>query len=68
MPILTGTSENDTLIGGLADSELYGLDGDDRLDGAGGTDCTADVVGNDTLVIYMFPYNKSLILENIIMK
>lgn len=36
MSILTGTSGNDTLIGGLADDALYGLDGEEHLDAAGG--------------------------------
>ncbi|WP_376958202.1 cadherin-like domain-containing protein [Azospirillum sp. A26] len=49
MSILTGTSGNDTLIGGLTDDELYGLDGDDRLDGAGGADSLFGGAGNDTL-------------------
>ena len=49
MSIQTGTSGNDTIIGGLADDELYGLDGDDRLDGAGGADSLFGGAGNDTL-------------------
>ncbi|MBP2310693.1 tandem-95 repeat protein [Azospirillum melinis] len=49
MSILTGTSGDDTLIGGLADDALYGLDGDDRLDGAGGADSLFGGAGNDTL-------------------
>ncbi|WP_052710384.1 beta strand repeat-containing protein [Azospirillum thiophilum] len=49
MSILTGTSGNDTIIGGLTDDELYGLDGNDRLDGAGGADSLSGGAGNDTL-------------------
>lgn len=35
MSIQTGSRGNDTLIGGLANDELSGLDGDDRLDDMG---------------------------------
>ncbi|RTR11631.1 beta strand repeat-containing protein, partial [Azospirillum griseum] len=55
MAIVTGTSSNDTLTGGLGADELYGLDGDDTLTGGPASDTEGDTLlggaGNDTYLI-----------------
>jgi Ca2+-binding RTX toxin-like protein len=45
----TGTSGNDTIVGGPASDTLSGLDGNDSLFGAEGADSLAGGNGNDTL-------------------
>jgi len=46
---VTGTNENDTIIGDSADNELNGLDGIDTLEGGGGRDNINAGAGDDTI-------------------
>ncbi|MGY0793222.1 FG-GAP-like repeat-containing protein [Azospirillum argentinense] len=50
MGIVTGTSADDTLLGGSASDILEGLDGNDYLDGGIGVDTLNGGSGDDTLV------------------
>ncbi|WP_201276175.1 peroxidase family protein [Methylotetracoccus oryzae] len=47
--VLGGTSEDDTLIGGLDDDTLWGDEGDDRLEGGAGNDRIFGGDGNDII-------------------
>jgi len=50
MAIIVGTSENDTLLGGIDADTLDGLEGDDHLDGSLGAGSLLGGSGNDTLI------------------
>jgi Ca2+-binding RTX toxin-like protein len=50
MPIFTGTTLADTLVGGAAADTLSGLDSNDLLLGGGGNDLLDGGLGNDTMV------------------
>lgn len=50
MATYTGTSGNNTLTGGNAADDIYGLDGNDSLTGGGGSDAIYGGNGNDTLI------------------
>jgi Ca2+-binding RTX toxin-like protein len=47
---VTGTAENDVLVGGECHDEIDGGDGDDSIDGRGGSDLIAGGRGNDNIV------------------
>lgn len=49
MALITGTNQNDTLLGTLEDDTISGGNGDDSLDGLGGNDQLLGGNGNDTL-------------------
>ena len=49
MALINGTSDNDTLVGGVLKDTLNGLEGDDLLRGLGGNDRLIGDDGNDTL-------------------
>ncbi|HWR53978.1 MAG TPA: M10 family metallopeptidase C-terminal domain-containing protein [Bryobacteraceae bacterium] len=48
---ITGTSGDDTLVGGTGDQTLYGLEGSDTLDGGAGADMMVGGTGNDTYFV-----------------
>ena len=48
--VLTGTTGNDTILGGVDDDQISGLDGNDLLDGKGGDDTLEGGPGNDELI------------------
>jgi len=50
MPLISGTSNNDTLAGGTGSDTLIGDAGDDRLDGGHGSDTLLGDAGSDTLI------------------
>ena len=52
MPVISGTSGSDHLVGGAGDDTIYAFGGDDTLDGGAGLNSLYGGSGNDTYLIH----------------